>query len=144
MLLLLHPEMPSPSRTQILGGFPRAMLAPFGVKVRLSYGHGGAIFLGAHFGNFGAVLEAIWDHFGLVAKALSKQPKDTHRKCSPQWPSRRSKEKNKSKNKISYKKLTCMAVQAKRNQKSTQNQASKRSPPWPCSFNLFRGRENPP
>ena len=28
--------------------------------------------LGANFGDFGAVLKAIWNHFGLVAKALSK------------------------------------------------------------------------
>ena len=32
-----------PSRTKILSGFLRAMLAPFGVKVRPSYGHVGAI-----------------------------------------------------------------------------------------------------
>ena len=44
VLLLLHPEIISPSRTKILSGFLRAMLAPCGVKVRLSYGH-----VGAHF-----------------------------------------------------------------------------------------------
>ena len=43
VVALLHPEMLSPSRTKILNGFLRAMLAPFGVKVRLSDGHVGAI-----------------------------------------------------------------------------------------------------
>ena len=43
ILLLLQPEMLSPSRTKILSGFLQAMLAPFGVKVRLSYCPVGAI-----------------------------------------------------------------------------------------------------
>ena len=36
--------------------------------------------------------------------------------------------------------LTCMAVKAKRNQKSFQNPPSKRSRQLPCSLNLFPGR----
>ena len=53
------------SRTKILSGFLQAMLAPFGVKLRLPYGPVGACWchLGANFGDFGAVLKAIWDLF---------------------------------------------------------------------------------
>ena len=43
ILLLLQPEMLSKSKTKILSGFLQAMLAPFGVKVLLSYGPVGAI-----------------------------------------------------------------------------------------------------
>ena len=43
MLLVLHPEMLSPSRTKILSGFLPAMLAPLGVQARLSCGYVGAV-----------------------------------------------------------------------------------------------------
>ena len=38
--------------------------------------------------------------------------------------------------------VNCMAVKAKRNQKSSQNPRSKRSPQWPCSLNLLRDWQN--
>ena len=52
-----------PSRTKILSGFRRAMLAPFRGQVQLSYGHVGAI-LGPTSAILGLVLKAVWDHFG--------------------------------------------------------------------------------
>ena len=44
MSLLLHPEMsPPPGRTKILSGFLRAMLGPFGGRVRLFCGYVGTV-----------------------------------------------------------------------------------------------------
>ena len=143
MLLVLQPEMLSPSRTNILSGFLRAMLAPFGVEVRLSYGHVGAI-LGPISATLGLCSRLYGIISGMLPRHCQKQPKDTPPKRSPEWPSRRSKihTKNQSKTEISSKTLTCMAVKAKRNQKSTQNPPSKRSLQWPCSLHLLRGRQN--
>ena len=72
-----------------------------------------------------------------------KQPKDTPPKRSP-WPWRRNRIKSKTvpKYKNATKTLTCMAVNAKRKQKSSQNPPSKRSPLWPCSLNLLPDWQN--
>ena len=53
MLLALHPEMLSPSRTKILSGFLPAMLAPLGGQVRLSCGYVGTV--GAILGSTSAI-----------------------------------------------------------------------------------------
>ena len=83
ILLLLQPEMLSPSRTKILSGFLQAMLAPFGVKVRLSYGSVGAI-LGpilVILGLCGRLYGIILDH---VTSAYSKTtPNYTSETLSP-------------------------------------------------------------
>ena len=83
----------------------------------------------------------------MLLQHTQKQPQTIPPKHSPQWPSRRNSinAKNQAKTKISSKTLTCMAVKAKPNQKSTQNPPSKRSRQWPCSFNLFPlGKKNAP
>ena len=71
------------------------------------------------------------------------QSKDTPSKRPP-WPWRRNRIRSKTapKHKSSAKMLTWKAVKAKRNQKSSQNPPSKRSPPWPCSLNLLRAWQN--
>ena len=92
--------------------------------------------LGANFGDFGAVLKAIWDHFRpCYFDILKNNPKLYLQNALPSGPRRRNRinTKNQAKTKISSKTLIPMAVTAKRNQKPTQNPPSKRFPQWPCN-----------
>ena len=84
----------SPSRNKMLSGFLQAMLAPFGVKVWLSYDPVGAILgpCSAILGPTSAilVLKAIWNHFRPCYFGIytQKQPQTIPPKRSPKWPSR--------------------------------------------------------
>ena len=85
MLLVLHPKMLPPQEGQDFG-FLRAMLAPFGVKYKatlwLRWCH-----LGDNFGDFGAVLKAIWDHFQPCCFGIVKNnPKIHLRNALPPGP----------------------------------------------------------
>ena len=115
-----------PSRTKIFSGFLRAVLAPFGVKLVPSW---------SHLRRFGAVLEAIWGHFGPCCEGRVKNNPGTHLR-------NKMKSRTVLKHKNAAKTLTCTAVNAKTTQKSFQNPPSKRSPQWPCSPNLSPGRQN--
>ena len=118
MLLLLHSEMLSLSRTKILSGSLRA-----GVKVRLSYGH-----VGGTFGPISAtVLKAIWDHFGpSYFGMLKNNPKLHLQNALIHGPRGVTEEiqKNQSKNKISSKTLT-VAGRPKRNKQTSKNMSPK-------------------
>ena len=99
--------------------------------------------LGANFGDFGAVLKAIWDHFGPCCFGIVKNnPKIHLQNARLALKAKKNQIKNRPKTQNFAKTQTCMAVKAKRNQKSLQNPPSKCSPQWPCSLNLFPGRQN--
>ena len=82
----LYSEMLSPSRTKLLKRLLRAMLAPVGVKVRVSYGH-----IGAMLAPISPILGLCSKLYGIILDMLlrhrQKQPKDTPPKRSPLWPS---------------------------------------------------------
>ena len=78
ILLLLQPDMLSPSRNKMLSGFLQAMLAPFGVKVRLSYASWG------HVRRFWGQLRRFWGCVDHVTSAYSKAtPNYTSKTLSP-------------------------------------------------------------
>ena len=122
-----------PSRTKILSGFLRAMLAPFRVK----------------YGYLMATLVPSWGQlrrFGCVEGYVGslwtmKQPTDTPPKRSPL--ARQNQIKNGSKTQKLRQHVNLHGSKGiKRNQKSFQNPPSKRSSQWPCSLNLWRDRQN--
>ena len=98
----------------------------------ISYGRVGAIL-----GPTSAILGLCWRLYRIIF--YQRYTSET-----PPWPWRRDRIKSKTdpKHKNPAKMLTCMAVKAKRNQKSSQNPPSKRSPQWPCSLNLSRDWQN--
>ena len=115
MLLVLHPELPSPQQDQDLkrvsASYVGSIWGSSTAILWLRWCH-----LGANFGDFGTVLKATWGHlgpccFGIVEKnpkiqSIQKPPQNT------KTPPKRY---------------------AKRNQKSFQNPPSKCSPSGPAA-----------
>ena len=129
MLLVLRPEMLSPQQDQDFKWVSASYVCSSKATLWLRWCH-----LGANFGDFGAVLKAIWAHFGPCWGIVKFEPTDTPPRRSP-WPWRwnRIKSKTAPKHKNSAKTQTCMAVKAKRNQKSTPNPPSNAPPSGPAA-----------
>ena len=67
MLFVLHPEMLSPQQDQDFKWVSASDVGSWGSSTAILWPHWRH--LGANFGDVGAVLKAIWDHFGRSADA---------------------------------------------------------------------------
>ena len=126
------------------------MLAPFVVKVRLSYGPVGAILVSAILGPTSAILGLCWRLYGIildhVTSAYSETtPNYTSKTLSPvALEAQQNKCKKPIKNQNVLQNANLHGSKGKTYKKTSKNTSPKRSPPWPCSFNLIPVREKSP
>ena len=129
MLVVLHPEMPSPQQDQdfkwVSASYVGSIGGPSTAILWLSWHC--CHHLGINFGHLGAHDDAMWAQFGDTTPA---SPKPTLQNALPPWPSRRNRmnSKNQPKNKISPKTLTPMVGKPNASKKHPKIRLKKANP----------------